>query len=115
MTMAKPKATKKFPVMDGALAAPRADQIAGIVRTVWADSQLYHADVEPMLRRWLDTVGCVVADAEFEILLSKAQGEFARVAAASDVDASPHCPAGTLVACLYWDVQTLERGGTIGA
>lgn len=113
--MAKQKKVQTFPVMDGALGAPREDQIAGIVQRVWADSRVYHGDVEPLLREWLNSVGCVVADKEFEALLIKARGEFARVAAATDSDSAPHCPAGTLVACLYWDVQTLERGGTLRA
>jgi hypothetical protein len=113
--MAKQHKIQTFPVMDGALSAPREDQIAGIVQRVWADSQVYHADVEPMLREWLNTVGCMVADGEFQTLLTKARGEFARMASATDTDPAPHCPAGTLVACLYWDVQTLERGGTIQA
>ena len=73
------------------------------------------ADVEPMLQEWLNSVGCVVADDEFQMLLAKARGEFARVASSTDTDSAPHCPAGTLVACLYWDVQTLERGGTLQA
>lgn len=113
--MAKQKKVQTFPVMDGALDAPREDQIAGIVQRVWADSQVYRGDVEPLLREWLNAVGCVVPDKEFEALLIKARGEFARVAAATDSDSVPHCPAGTLVACLYWDVQTLERGGTLQA
>jgi hypothetical protein len=112
-SMAKPRKVQTFPVMDGASPAPREDQIAGIVQRVWTDAQLYHADVEPMLRQWLNTVGCVVADNEFQALLTKARGEFARVASATDTDPAPHCPAGTLVACLYWDVQTLERDGTL--
>jgi hypothetical protein len=113
--VAKQKKVQTFPVMSGALGAPREDQIAGIVQRVWADSRVYHGDVEPMLREWLNTVGCVVAEREFEALLNKARGEFARVAAATDTDPAPHCPAGTLVACLYWDVQTLEQGGTLQA
>jgi hypothetical protein len=111
--MSKQKKVQTFPVLDGATQAPREDQIAGIVQRVWADARVYHADVEPMLRQWLSTVGCVVPDQEFELLLKKARGEFARVASATETDPAPHCPAGTLVACLYWDVQTLERGGTI--
>ena len=111
--MAKQNKMPTFPVMAGALPAPPEDRIAGIVQRVWADSQLYHSDVEPMLREWLNATGCVVADTEFQLLLTKARGEFARVASATDTDPAPHCPAGTLVACLYWDVQTLERGGTI--
>lgn len=111
----KQKKVQTFPVMDGALDAPREDQIAGIVQRVWAESRVYHGDVEPMLREWLNTVGCVVADAEFQILLGKARGEFARVASPNGTDSAPHCPASTLVACLYWDVQTLERGGTLHA
>jgi hypothetical protein len=77
-TTVKQKKVQTFPVMDGALGAPREDQIAGIVQRVWADSRLYHGDVEPMLREWLNTVGCVVADDEFQMLLAKARGEFAR-------------------------------------
>ena len=34
----KSKPVQTFPVMDGAGSAPRADQIAGIVQRVWADS-----------------------------------------------------------------------------
>jgi hypothetical protein len=98
-----------FPVMDGALSAPREDQIAGIVQRVWADSLVHHHDVEPLLREWLNAVGCTVGDDEFQSLLTKARGEFARVASVSDADSAPHCPADTLVACLYWDVQSLER------
>ena len=52
---------------------------------------------------------------EYEILLGKARGEFARVASMTGDDTTPHCPASTLVECLYWDVQTLERGGTLDA
>ena len=111
----KQKKVQTFPVMDGALGAPREDQIAGIVQRVWADSRLYHGDLEPMLREWLNTVGCVVADDEFQMLLAKARGEFARMASSTDTDPAPHCPASTLAACLYWDVQTLERGGTLHA
>jgi len=111
----KQKKVQTFPVMDGALGAPREDQIAGIVQRVWADSRLYHGDLEPMLREWLNTVGCVVADDEFQMLLAKARGEFARMASSTDTDPAPHCPASTLSACLYWDVQTLERGGTLQA
>src|SRR3954449_4083328 len=113
--MTKPKKVQTFPVMAGAVGAPREDQIAGIVQRVWADARLYHGDIEPMLREWLNAVGCTVADHEFQVLLTKARGEFARVASATDTDPAPHCPAGTLVACLYWDVQTLEQGGTIHA
>ena len=115
MTTVKQKKVRTFPIMAGALDAPREDQIAGIVQRVWAESRLYHGDVEPMLQEWLNSVGCVVADDEFQMLLAKARGEFARVASSTDGDSAPHCPAGTLVACLYWDVQTLERGGTLQA
>lgn len=111
----KTQKTQTFPVLDGARSAPREDQIAGIVQRVWAEGNLYHSDVEPLLRQWLDAVGLTVADREFTILLGKARGEFARVATASDDDATPHCPASTLVGCLYWDVQALERGGTLTA
>ena len=112
--MTKPKKTQAFPVMAGAGPAPREDQIAGIVQRVWADSHLYNEDVEPMLREWLNVAGCLVADAEFDALLAKARGEFARVATTTAQDGEPHCPARTLVACLFWDVQTLERGRTTG-
>ena len=111
----KQKKVQTFPVMDGALGAPREDQIAGIVQRVWAETRLYDGDVEPMLREWLNSVGCLVADDEFQMLLAKARGEFARVASSTATDSAPHCPAGTLVACLYWDVQTLVRGGTLQA
>jgi hypothetical protein len=111
--MVKRNKVQTIPLMEGAQPSPREDQIAGIVQRVWADSQLYRGDVEPMLREWLNTVGCVVADDEFQLLLTKARGEFARVASTTETDPAPHCPAGTLVACLYWDVQTLEHGGTI--
>lgn len=111
--MRKAKKTQTFPVLDGARSAPREDQIAGIVQRVWAEGLVYHSDVEPLLRQWFDAVGLIVTAPEFALLLTKARGEFARVASSSDDDSTPHCPAGTLVACLYWDVQTLERGGTL--
>jgi hypothetical protein len=100
--------------MEGSGPAPREDQIAGIVQRVWADSRLYHQDVEALLTEWLGVEGCTVCDEEFALLLTKAHGEFARVATASDEDEAPHCPAGTLVECLYWDVQQLERNGANG-
>jgi hypothetical protein len=53
----------------------------------------------------------VVTDAEFGALLGKARGEFERAASAGPAG-SPTCPASTLVACLYWDVERLEREGT---
>ncbi|WP_431278674.1 hypothetical protein [Leifsonia poae] len=112
--MAKPKKPQTFPVMAGSEPAPREDQIAGIVERVWADSRLYRTDVEPMLREWLTTEGCVVTDVEFDLLLTKAHGEFARTATTSQEDDEPHCPAHTLVSCLYWDVQNLERPSTAG-
>ena len=111
----KAKPVQTFPVMDGATSAPRADQIAGIVQRVWADATVYHEDVEALLTEWLGVEGCVVRDDEFAILLSKARGEFARVATTSDADEAPHCPAHDLVECLYWDVQRLERRGPNGA
>lgn len=104
----KPKRVQTFPVMAGAGPAPREDQIAGIVQRVWAESRLYHQDVETLLRNWLRIEGCVVQDDEFAVLLSKAQGEFARLAT-SGADDAPHCPVNDLVQCLYWDVQQLER------
>lgn len=107
----KIKPVQTFPVMDGAGPAPRADQIAGIVQRVWAESRLYHEDVETLLTEWLAIEGCVVRDDEFEMLLSKARGEFVRLATTSEADEAPHCPARDLVQCLYWDVQRLERNG----
>jgi hypothetical protein len=104
----KPKPTMHFPVMDGADTAPRESQIAGIVSRVWSDALVYHEDVEKLLREWLDIEHCVIADDEFQILLSKARGEFARVAT-QDTSGAPVCPAHTLVECLYWDVEQLER------
>jgi hypothetical protein len=98
------------PVMDGAAPAPREEQIAGIVQRVWADSLVYHEDVEPLLREWLSAEHCLVGDAEFAILLGKARGEFERVASTGPAGA-PACPAHTIVACLYWDVERLERAG----
>lgn len=100
-----------FPIMDGAGPAPREEQIAGIVARVWADSLVYHQDVEKLLREWLDVERCVIADDEFQILLSKARGEFARVASA-DASGAPACRAHTLVECLYLDVEHLERART---
>ena len=108
MNPKKPKTPPHFPVMDGAEPAPREDQIAGIVQRVWADSRVYHEDVETLLREWLTADRCVVDEAEFAILLSKAQGEFTRIATRDDSGA-PACPAHSLVACVYWDVQQLER------
>ncbi|MFE4468099.1 hypothetical protein ACFRFH_04705 [Leifsonia sp. NPDC056824] len=114
MKNTKPKNPHTFPVMDGAGPAPRADQIAGIVQRVWADSMVYHQDVETLLREWLGVEGCVVRDEEFAALLAKARGEFARVATSSEEGEAPHCPAHDLVECLYWDVQKLERRGAAG-
>jgi hypothetical protein len=101
----------RVPVMDGAAPAPREERIAGIVQRVWAESLVYHEDVEPLLREWLSVDKCVVTDAEFGALLGKARGEFERAASAGPAG-SPTCPASTLVACLYWDVERLEREGT---
>lgn len=64
--------------MDGAGPAPLADQIAGIVPRVWAESRLYRED-ETRLEEWLAVAGCVVRDEEFAMLLSKARGEFVRL------------------------------------
>ncbi|NEN07785.1 hypothetical protein G3T36_18165 [Diaminobutyricibacter tongyongensis] len=105
----KPKPVQHFPVMDGAGPAPRADQIAGIVQRVWAESRVYHEDVETLLREWLGVEGCIVRDEEFALLLDKARTEFTRLAAHSEADEAPHCAAHDLVECLYWDVQRLER------
>jgi hypothetical protein len=104
-------AVRTVPVMDGAAPAPREARIAGIVQRVWADSLVYHKDVEPLLREWLSGDRCLVTDEEFGVLLAKARGEFERVADAGPAG-SPACPAHTLVACLYWDVERLERGST---
>ena len=104
----KPKPVKQFPVMDGGGPAPREEQIAGIVSRVWSDALVYHQDVEKLLREWLDVEQCVIADDEFQMLLSKARGEFTRVAS-QDSTGAPACPAQTVVECLYWDVQQLER------
>jgi hypothetical protein len=113
MRTRKPRPAQTFPVMEGGGPAPREDQIAGIVQRVWADSRVYHQDVEALLTEWLGVEGCTVSDEEFALLLAKAHGEFARVATASDGE-TPHCPAGTLVECLYWDVQQLERNSADG-
>jgi hypothetical protein len=102
------KQPQHFPVMDGAESAPREDQIAGIVQRVWADSRVYHEDVETLLREWLAADRCVVSAAEFDQLLQKARGEFDRIAT-SDVTGKPGCPAHSLVECIYWDVEQLER------
>lgn len=98
-----------FPVMDGAEQAPREDQIAGIVQRVWADSRVYHQDVETLLREWLTADHCIVGDAEFTALVDKARGEFDRIATA-DPSGERACPAHSLVECVYWDVEQLERG-----
>jgi hypothetical protein len=111
----KPKQVQTFPVMAGAGPAPRADQIAGIVQRVWADSRVYHEDVETLLREWLDVEGCIVRQEEFDTLVVKARGEFARIAITTEGEDAPHCPAGDLVECLYWDVQRLERSGSAGS
>jgi hypothetical protein len=108
MKSEKPKPVQKFPVMDGGGPAPREEQIAGIVSLVWSDARLYNQDVEKLLREWLAVEKCVVDDEEFAILLAKAHGEFARVAS-TDTTEAPSCPAHTLVECLYWDVEQLER------
>lgn len=107
----KPKPVQTFPVMAGAGAAPRADQIAGIVQRVWAESRVYHEDVEALLREWLGVEGCIVREEEFAFLLGKASSEFRRIATTEEPGEAPHCPAHDLVACLYWDVQRLERVG----
>lgn len=111
MKWGKRKEPQHFPVMDGAGPAPREDQIAGVVQRVWVDSRLYHQDVEALLREWLATEKCIVDEAEFELLLTKARGEFERVAVA-DHTGQPTCPASTLVECLYWDVERLEHDRT---
>jgi hypothetical protein len=108
MNAKKHKDPPHFPVMDGVQPAPREDQIAGIVQRVWADSRVYHQDVETLLREWLRADQCVVTKAEFAILLNKARGEFDRIATL-DGSSAARCPAHSLVACVYWDVQQLER------
>lgn len=115
MRKRNPKPVQTFPVMDGAGPAPREDQIAGIVQRVWAESHVYHSDVERLLREWLSLEGCLVKDQEFALLLTKARGEFARIATSSETDEAARCPAESLVACLYWDVQQLERANSSGA
>ncbi|GAA3737429.1 hypothetical protein GCM10022239_11470 [Leifsonia bigeumensis] len=111
MKRKKPKPVQQFPVMDGGGPAPREEQIAGIVAMVWSDAHVYHQDVEKLLREWLDTEQCIVKDEEFAILLSKAHGEFARVASTDGTD-GPSCPAYALVECLYRDVEQLERASS---
>ena len=108
MKWKKPKPVQHFPVLDGGDPAPREEQIAGIVSLVWSDALVYHQDVEKLLREWIKAEHLVVADDEFEQLLSKARGEFARVAS-SDASGAPACPAHTLVECLFWDVERLEK------
>jgi hypothetical protein len=108
MSPKKPKTPPHFPVMDGAGPAPREDQIAGIVQRVWSDSRLYHQDVEALLREWLTVDQCVVTETEFAALLAKARDEFDRIATPDDSGAAT-CPGHSLVACVYWDVQQLER------
>jgi hypothetical protein len=108
MNAKKHKEQPHFPVMDGAQPAPREDQIAGIVQRVWADSRLYHQDIQTLLQEWLATDQCVVTEAEFTLLLNKAQGEFDRLST-RDGSGAATCPAHSLVACVYWDVQQLER------
>ncbi|MEV8213995.1 hypothetical protein [Leifsonia sp. NPDC077715] len=108
MNAKKRKEPQHFPVMDGAESAPREDQIAGIVQRVWADSRVYHEDVETLLREWLAADRCLVSEAEFDQLLKKARGEFERIAT-TDQSGKRACPAHSLVACVYWDVEQLER------
>jgi hypothetical protein len=108
MSPKKNTPAQHFPVMDGAGPAPREDQIAGIVTRVWSDALVYHQDVEKLLREWLAVDQCVIADDEFLLLLAKARGEFARVAS-TDRTGAQVCPAHSLVECLYFDVQQLER------
>jgi hypothetical protein len=83
----------------------------GCAKRVWAESRLYREDVETLLGEWLAVAGCVVRDEELAMLLSKARGEFARLATTSEADEAPQCPAHDLVQCLYWDVQRLESNG----
>lgn len=84
------------------------------MQRVWAESRLYREDVEPLLKEWLAVAGCVLRDEEFAMLLSKARGEFARLATTSEADKAPQCPAHDPVQCLclYWDVQRLESNGS---
>jgi hypothetical protein len=108
MNAKKQREPQHFPVMDGAESAPREDQIAGIVQRVWADSRVYHEDVERLLREWLAADRCVVSEPEFAQLLEKARGEFERIAT-SDTSGERTCPAGSIVECVYWDVEQFER------
>lgn len=84
------------------------------MQRVWADSTVYHQDVETLLRQWLGVEGCVVREEEFALLLAKARGEFARLATGPEEGAAPHCAGHDLVECLYRDVQRLERSGAAG-
>lgn len=108
MSAKKHKEPQHFPVMDGAQSAPREDQIAGIVQRVWADSRVYHQDVDVLLREWLTADHCIVTEAEFTMLAEKARSEFEKIAT-RDATGAPTCPAYSLVECVYWDVQALER------
>jgi hypothetical protein len=51
---------------------------------------------------------CVIIDTEFALLLSKAQGEFEWTSHLDDSGVHA-CSAHTLVQCIYWDAQELER------
>jgi hypothetical protein len=77
------------------------------VQRVWAESRIYHEDVEPLLTQWLTAVGCEITDEEFAKLLAKARGEFDRIAV-TEGDRAAYCPTNDLVRSLYWDVQRLE-------
>jgi hypothetical protein len=49
-----------------------------------------------------------VTETEFTVLVDKARGEFERIATPDEAGAAT-CPAYSLVECVYWDVQQLER------
>lgn len=103
------KREQTFPVEDGSGPAPREERIAGIVQRVWADSTLYHEDVEPLLREWLHREGYEVGPEEFGALLAKAQGQFAQLATTEGGDGRPWCDPRDLVARVYIDVERMER------
>ena len=109
MNQDRRKNPQTFPVEDGSGPAPREERIAGIVQRVWADSKLYHEDVEPLLREWLRTEGYEVGPEEFAALLSRAEGAFADVASSRGEHEKPFCDPHDLVDHVYSDVEQLER------
>jgi hypothetical protein len=103
---------KQFPVMQGAEPASRDAQLHGLVERVWADSFVYHEDVEPMLRQWLALEHCVVPPDEFEALLAKARADFDDVAADVNRDfgpSRPSTPTLTLVSRIRGRVEGVIR------